>query len=138
VSLNDGLALANAVLTTFAIGCMVLGVRAVRRRQVALHRRLMLSALGASAAFLAGFVLRLARFGCTEFHGAGVVRLLFRAVWFSHEPLAVVSVPLVLGAAVLGIRGAHEAHREVAVVALPIWLYASISGVAIYALLYLR
>ena len=108
---------------------MVLGYAAIRRKEVERHRRLMLAAFGAAAAFVVSFVTRYVCFGRTEFSAHGVVRGVYLAVWFSHEPMAVLSIPLVIAAAVLGLRRSVEAHREVARMALPVWLYTSTTGI---------
>ena len=80
--------------------------------------------------------MRFVRFGFSAFHGGGAWRALYFAVFFSHEPLAVVNVPLVVCALGLGLAGWHRAHREVARIALPIWLYVAATGVVLYLLLY--
>jgi putative membrane protein len=136
MGLNDGLALADACLTAVAVACMLLGYHAIRRKRVARHRNFMLGAVAASTGFLAIFVFRFVRFGFHPFARSGVLRVVFDAVFFSHEPLAVVNVPLVLGAAALGLAGRVPTHREIARWALPIWIYVGVTGILIYFLLY--
>ncbi len=134
---NQVLAFANAVLTTGSTLCMTLGYVAIRRKQVARHRRFMLAAFGLAALFMALFVLRFVKFGPTQFLDHALpARIAFYALYFTHEPLAVLSVPLVVVAAVLGWRGALRTHREVARMALPIWAYSSVTGVALFFFLY--
>jgi len=111
---------------------------AIRRKRVATHRSLMISAVVASATFMALFVVRFVRFGFAKFEGEGPVRAAYYAIFFSHEPLAVISVPLVLVALVLGLKRSYRAHKEVARIALPIWLYVATTGVLLYLLLYAR
>jgi putative membrane protein len=131
---NAHLALANAVLVSISAVCMVLGYLAVRRKQITRHRNFMLAAFVSSAAFMVVFVLRFVKFGRQSYHGSATV--LYNVLFFSHEPLAVVSLPLVLSALVLGLRRLDHNHRDVGRFALPIWLFAAISGIALYALLY--
>jgi putative membrane protein len=137
MGLNGELARANAVLTAISSTCMVLAFAAVRRKRLRLHRNLMLVAFGAATIFLALFVVRFVEFGPTRFSGSGLpAQIVFYAIYFTHEPTAVVSVPLVVVTAALGLRGAILQHREMARVALPIWLYSSLTGLFIYLFLY--
>lgn len=133
---NGALALLDAILTSVSLASMLRGYVAIRRRQTRRHRRCMLLALACAAAFTVSFVARYAMFGRTPFALGGPFRIFYLVVWFSHEPIAVVSVPLVVAAAVLGLRGSFEAHREVARMALPLWVYASFTGVLVYLLVY--
>ena len=52
------------------------------------------------------------------------------------QPLAVVNVPLVIAALVLGLLRNYPAHREVAPFAFWIWIYVALTGLAIYGALY--
>lgn len=137
LSENEYLALANALLVGASIPCMVAGRRAAKRRDVRTHCRFMCATLALQAVFLVVFVLRFVRFGPTELRGEGMVRVAYMAVLVTHEPIAVISVPLVVCAAVFAIAGKVPAHREVARMAYPIWLYASVTGVALWFFLYL-
>jgi uncharacterized membrane protein YozB (DUF420 family)/CheY-like chemotaxis protein len=125
---NRALALTNAILTTVALVCMLAGWRTIKRKDVQRHKRLMLAATAASAAFVVVFVIRFVGHGFTPFHGTGVMRCIYYAVFFSHEPLAVVNVPLVIVTAILGLTGSYAAHKEVAQYALPIWIYVAVTG----------
>lgn len=136
MDLNAALALANAILTTGAIVCMVLGYTAIRRRRIERHRNFMIAATVLSAAFMGLFVYRFAVFGFQPFWGAGAWKVVYYVVLLAHEPIAVVNIPLVLVALVLGLRRA-SVHREVARPALLIWFLTAVSGVVIYVLLHL-
>jgi putative membrane protein len=136
VNLNGLLALTNACLSTISIVCMTTAFFAIRRKRVTLHRNLMLTAASASALFLVLFVVRFVRYGFAHFGGVGAMRVVYLAVFYSHEPIAVINVPLVVAAVILGLRRSFRAHKEVAQMALPLWLYAAVTGVALYLLLY--
>jgi putative membrane protein len=135
MTLNDTLALVDAGLGSVAAVCMLAGWRAIKRRAIERHRNFMLGAGAASALFLGIFMLRFVRFGFRRFGGQGALRAVYTAVFLSHEPLAVVNVPLVLAAAILALTGRYRAHREVALWAFPIWLYVALSGVTLHLLL---
>ena len=81
-ALNAGLNLVSGVL-------LFAGWRAIRRRDVDLHRRLMLSALAVSALFLVSYLVRFALAGGTKtFGGTGWLRTLYLGVLLTHSVLA--------------------------------------------------
>lgn len=135
--MNHALALTNAILTACSLGCMLAGRRAILRRDVARHKRFMLAATVAGAAFVVVFVIRFVNYGFTRFHGDGVARALYSVAFYSHEPLAVVNVPLVLVALGFGLRRSYAIHKDVARYALPIWIYVAVTGILIYVFVYL-
>lgn len=137
MNLSSALALANALLTAGAIGCMALGYAAIRRRRIERHRTFMIAATALSAAFMGLFVFRFATFGFQPFWGAGAWKAIYYVVLLTHEPIAVVNIPLVLVALVLGLLRKDAIHREVARPALLIWITTAVTGVVIYLLLHL-
>ncbi|HEY8145276.1 MAG TPA: DUF420 domain-containing protein [Kofleriaceae bacterium] len=136
MELNAALAAADTLLATASIACMVAGYRAIRRRDIERHRGLMLAAAATSAAFMVLFVTRFATFGFAPYDGGGAGKVVYYIVLLVHEPLAVINIPLVLVALVLGLRRS-SAHPEVARPALLIWLVAASTGVLLFVLLYL-
>ena len=134
---NLTLASIDAGLSAVSLGYVAAGYVAVKRKQIEIHRRRMIVAFAASAAFLVIFVIRFATFGFQPFTPTGIGRAAYLVVLFSHEPLAVINVPLVVAALILGLRRADRAHREVAPIALWIWSYVLVTGIAIFFALYL-
>lgn len=132
----DALALGEATCTAIALAAIVGGRRAIRQGDRTGHRSRMLIGAAASACFLALFVVRFVRFGPTPFDGSGVARGFFLAVYFTHEPLAVANVVLVIAALLLAWRGSFRWHREVASLAYPVWLFVTVTGLVLWALLY--
>lgn len=136
MELNAALAGANTILAIASIACMTAGYRAIRQRRIERHRAFMLAAAACSAAFMILFVTRFAVFGFKPFAGAGAWKVVYYVILLVHEPLAVINIPLVLVALVLGLRRS-SAHREVARPALFIWLVSASTGVLVFAILYL-
>jgi putative membrane protein len=134
--MNFALALANAVVTAISLACMIAGRRAIARRDVPRHKRLMITATAGAAVFVVLFVIRFVTYGFTPFQGSTVARAFYSVAFFSHEPLAVVNVPLVLVALGLALRGAYATHKEVARYALPIWIYVAATGILIFLFVY--
>jgi putative membrane protein len=134
VTLEAALALGDTTASLISIVAMVLGWRAIKRKNVKRHRALMLTAAGAAAVFLVLFVYRFVRFGFGGGQDTGARAVAYLIVSIAHEPIAVINVPLVLCALVLGLTGRFAAHREVARIALPVWLYVAVTGVVLYLL----
>ena len=137
IDLQTTLASCNALLSAVSLAFAIAGVRAIRRKEIEKHRNRMLVAVAASAAFLVLFVIRFVTFGFEPLAAGGAARIVHSILLFSHEPLAVINVPLVVAALVLGLRGSYRGHREVAPMAFWIWIYVLVTGILLYALLYL-
>jgi len=132
----------NAVVSLAAIGTISAGVRAIRRGNVARHRRLMVTSFGLFALFLTLYLYRVAIIGPTEFTGPAVVRTYFYLPFLVvHIAFAVICVPFVfyalLSAGTRPVSEIHDTrHRIAGRVAATLWLVSFTMGVAIYAMLY--
>ena len=134
----------NAALNAAAGVLLLLGYAAVRGGRYRLHAACMLSALAVSAVFLASYLY----FHIAIRHGVATafadqwpsappwVAWTYYAVLISHTFLAVVTAPLALVTAYLGLRNRLARHVTVARWTLPIWLYVSGTGVVVYWMLY--
>ncbi|MDS0294671.1 DUF420 domain-containing protein [Halogeometricum luteum] len=132
----------NAVLSTTAIGTILLGVRAIRRGDVSRHRTLMLTTLALFVAFLVCYLYRIALVGTAEFPGpAAVYRFVYLPTLAIHILLAIACIPLVYYAVLVAVtRPVAEiydsAHRRVGRVAASLWLVSFFLGDVVYLLLY--
>jgi putative membrane protein len=126
----------NAALNAACAVLLVAAYRAIRRKDIARHRRWMLAAAGTSTVFLASYLAYHARVGSVRFLGTGPARTVYFAVLLSHTLLAVVVLPLVLRTLYLGLKRRDEPHRRIATWTFPIWLYVSLTGVVVYVMLY--
>ncbi|HEY5945846.1 MAG TPA: DUF420 domain-containing protein [Kofleriaceae bacterium] len=126
----------NAVLNLTSFVFLVAGRIAIARGDEALHKRRMLSAFTASTVFLVSYLIRFATTGAHKYPGAGWDKTFYLVMLFSHMVLAVVLVPLLLGALRRALRGEFAAHKRLVKFAWPIWFYVSITGVLVYLMLY--
>lgn len=127
----------NAALNLTCFIFLVAGRMAIARGDAALHKRRMLSALATSAVFLVSYLIRVATTGTHRYPGPGSWdRTLYLVTLFSHMTLAVVLVPLVLGAVRRALRGDFAGHRALVRFTWPIWVYVSVTGVLVYLMLY--
>ena len=146
----------NAALNGIATVLMTIGFvfiqRALRTTDVTAraahvraHRACMISAGVVSAIFLVGYVTHKALKGMaagpgealhTEFGGEGAIKVIYRAMLFSHIVLAMAIAYLVPRTFVFAFRGNFERHKAWARWTFPIWYYVSITGVLVYFFLY--
>lgn len=126
----------NAALNLTCFVFLVMGRMAIARGDVPLHRKRMLSAFTASAVFLVSYLIRFATTGAHKYPGDGVDRIIYIAMLISHMILAVVLVPLVIGALRRALRGDIVGHKKLVKLTWPIWMYVSVTGVLVYLMLY--
>jgi putative membrane protein len=126
----------NAALNLTSFIFLVAGRVAIARGDEALHKKRMLSAFTASTVFLVSYLIRFATTGAHKYPGAGWDKTLYLLILFSHMLLAVVLVPLLLGALRRALRGDFVAHKRLVKFTFPIWFYVSITGVLVYLMLY--
>jgi len=125
----------NATLNGISSVLLILGYRAVKRRNYALHVRLMLAALVSSALFFVSYVVYHNFHGDTKFAGTGPIRPVYFFILISHILLSAVAVPLILSSFYLSLAGRLSLHKRVSRITFPIWLYVSVTGVLIFAML---
>ena len=125
----------NALFNTLTAVVLVLGVRAVKKGRVKLHKRLMVTATLLSILFLVGYVVYHHYQGDTKFMGKGLVRPFYFFVLISHILLSIVQVPLILFTHLFAWTGDIGRHRALARWTFPTWLYVSVTGVGIFLLL---
>ena len=126
----------NAALNLTSFAFLVLGRVAIARGDVALHKRRMLSAFAASSVFLVSYLIRYATTGAHKYPGADWDKTLYLVILFSHMVLAMVLLPLVIGALRRALRGDFPAHKRLVKYTWPIWAYVSATGVLVYLMLY--
>ena len=126
----------DAALNGAAFVLICAGLIAIKRGKVALHKKLMISAVATSAVFLACYLTYHATCDSVKFQGQGAIRPVYFTLLISHIILAAVQVPMILRTVYLGMKDRREAHKRWAKVTTPIWLYVSITGVIIYYMLY--
>jgi putative membrane protein len=126
----------NACLNGLCALLLATGFVLVRRKQVAAHRAVMISAFCVSVVFLVSYLTYHAHAGVHRFPGAGARRTFYLVLLGTHTVLAAATVPLAVMTLVLALRGLYPRHRRIARWTLPIWFYVSVTGVVVYWMLY--
>ena len=135
ISISDLPAL-NATLNAVSAIFLTAGYILIRRGRWVMHKKCVLAALVASAAFLTSYVIYHANTGSRPFPGHGPIRTIYFGILITHVTLAATILPLALVTAARGLRAQYGRHVKVARWTLPIWLYVSVTGVVIYLMLY--
>jgi len=109
---------------------------ATKKKRIAQHKTVMLTAFATSGAFLVSYVIyHWFKDGPKKY--AGDFTGFYYVILLSHIVLAAAIVPLALITLYRGWSTQVGRHRKIAKITLPIWLYVSVTGVAVYVMLYL-
>ncbi|HEX8251987.1 MAG TPA: DUF420 domain-containing protein [Thermoanaerobaculia bacterium] len=128
----------NATLNALSGVFLVIAYVCIRRKDIARHRRYMLSACTTSVLFLICYVTYHSLRGgvVTKFAGTGIWRTIYLSILTSHTILAVVILPLAILSVWNGLKMRVPQHRRVARWTFPLWMYVSVTGVLVYFFLY--
>jgi putative membrane protein len=133
----ESLPAVNATLNGIAACLLTAGWIAIRRKQVSVHKTLMISAFATSAVFLACYLTYHFHVPSKKFPGTGIWRpIYFYVILIPHVVLATGMLPFIFLTFYRAFRGELDRHRRLARWTLPIWLYVSITGVIVYVMLY--
>jgi putative membrane protein len=124
-----------AIINTLTCVLLILGLVAIRKRNIVLHRRVMTAAFVLGGLFLICYVLYHLTNPSTPFGGKGWIKYFYYFILVSHILLSLVVLPLVLRSYYFAWIGNIAKHKKLVRYAFPIWLYVSITGVLAYVLI---
>jgi len=125
----------NALLNGTCSVLLLTSLAAIRRKNIALHKRLNITTFALSALFLVSYII-FHSFGVeTAFPKDSPIRPIYLFILISHIILAAVVLPLVLISFYLGLGGKVELHRKVSRFTFPVWLYVTVTGVVVYLMI---
>jgi putative membrane protein len=131
------LPLVNAVLNALATVALVTGFHEIRERRILHHRASMSFAFLFSSIFLVSYLVNFTLHGETHLpiaHTGALWTSYAIVLFWTHIPLAILALPMVLITFFLSLTGRFPAHKRLARWTFPIWLYVSVSGVYVYFL----
>jgi putative membrane protein len=114
---------------------LVVAYFAIRSKNIALHKTLMMSTFVLSSIFLISYVIYHSQAPATKFGGEGAIRYFYFFVLISHIILAAIILPLALFTIARSWRGEFDKHKKIARWTLPLWLYVAVTGVLVYVLI---
>jgi putative membrane protein len=139
----------NAVINTIVAILLVAGITTAKRKQLVVHRKIMLTAMALSILFLVSYICHHllageARFGDVNHDGllssdeklaAGSLRYVYYVLLGTHIVLAGIVLPFILFTAYRALINENEAHRKLAKVTWPMWFYVALTGPVVYLLI---
>ncbi|MFM7015331.1 MAG: DUF420 domain-containing protein [Bacteroidota bacterium] len=125
----------NAIINASCSILLILSYRAIRNKNVGLHKQLNLITFCLSALFLVSYVAYHWMANETKFPIDNPIRPFYLALLASHIILAAVVLPLILISFWYGLNNKVEKHRKLVRFTFPIWLYVTITGVIVYLMI---
>jgi putative membrane protein len=139
----------HAAVNATAAVVLVIAFIAVMKGRIALHRRMIMMAMGLSVLFLLSYVAyhftsNEVKFGDVNLDGVvdaaekarvGGMRTVYLLLLVSHIVLAAVSLPFILFTFIAGWTNRFTTHRKLARWVFPIWLYVAVTGPVCYWML---
>jgi putative membrane protein len=111
------------------------GFAAILKKNVRLHKTLMVSAFMLSSLFLISYVIYHSQAPSTKFGGDGAIRGIYFFILITHIVLASVILPLALFTITRAWRAEFTKHKRIARWTLPLWLYVAVTGVVVYLMM---
>ncbi|MEM1058251.1 MAG: DUF420 domain-containing protein [Verrucomicrobiota bacterium] len=135
ISLSD-LPAVNAALNGLATVFLLAGFILILLGRKRAHMACMVTALVISAAFLACYLVYHFNHPTTKFTTTGWPKAIYFLILFTHIPLAMINLPMIIVTFFHAIKGNFEKHKRWARWTWPVWMYVSITGVLVYLMLY--
>ncbi|WP_457616318.1 DUF420 domain-containing protein [Lutibacter sp.] len=114
---------------------LIVAVWAVKNNRIALHQKLMKTAIGLSVLFLTMYVLYHMTSNSTTFKAQGFIKTIYLLILISHIILSIAVIPFVLITYVRAITNSITLHKKIAKITFPLWLYVTVSGVVVYLMI---
>jgi putative membrane protein len=139
-------AAANAFINATIAILLVAALWAVKNKQYALHKKMMLAALVLSVLFLVSYIAHHllageAKFGDSNHDGlvdeqellaVGNTRLIYFIILITHIFLAAIILPFILFTAYRALTAEYSLHKKLAKITWPLWLYVAVTGPVVY------
>lgn len=124
-----------ATINAITAVVLIFAFIAIRNKKIALHKRLMTSAIGLSVLFLLMYIAYHMTSDSTKFGGEGLMKSVYFFILITHIVLSIIVIPFVLVTYVKAITNNRERHKKIAKITFPLWLYVAVSGVLVYILI---
>jgi putative membrane protein len=125
----------NAFINGTCSVLLLMSLYFIRKKNVAMHKRINLLTFLLSTIFLLSYVTFHA-FGVeTRFPADNPMRPIYLVILISHIILAAVVLPMVLLSFFYGLTGKIEKHRKLTRFSWPVWLYVTVTGVVVYLMI---
>lgn len=119
----------NGLTATLLIAALI----AIKKKNIALHQRIIKICLGLSLFFLLCYVAYHMTSDSTAY--GGNMKLVYYFILISHILLSIAVIPLVLFTYLFAWEGKFDKHKKWTKFAFPIWLYVAVTGVVVYLMI---
>lgn len=119
----------NGLTATLLIAALI----AIKKKNIALHQRIIKICLGLSLLFLLCYVAYHMTSDSTAY--GGNMKLVYYFILISHILLSIAVIPLVLFTYLFAWEGKFDKHKKWTKFAFPIWLYVAVTGVVVYLMI---
>jgi len=135
---TSDLPLINACLNGLSTVFIIAGLVFIKKEEKQAHIIAMISALVTSTLFLASYITyhALKAGVVTYFTYPGWPKTLYMVILWTHIPLAILILPLIILTVIPAYQARYDKHRRLAKITAPLWLYVSVTGVLVYLMLY--
>lgn len=124
-----------ATLNAFTAVLLLAAFWAIKNKKIALHKKLMKTAIIFSVLFLALYVAYHMTSDSTKFGGEGTIKTVYFVILITHIILSVAVIPFVLITYVRAITNQVALHKKIARFTFPLWLYVAVTGVIVYVMI---
>lgn len=143
------LPMVNAILNGTCSVLLIASLIAIKKKNIALHKRINLTAFVLSSLFLVCYVtahyfIPDTKFGDIDHDGimsaeesalVSGIKPFYIILLLSHIFLAAIVLPFVLLSFYYGITDQRAKHRKLVRISYPVWLYVTITGVVVYIMI---
>lgn len=139
---------ANAFINAVVALLLIAGLIAVKQKNYALHKTIMLTAMVLSVLFLLSYICHHLFAGETIYGDTDGIkglsdaerttatgRNIYLLILLTHIPLAGIALPFILFAAYRALTGEFEKHKKLVRIIWPVWLYVAVTGVIVYLMI---
>lgn len=125
----------NALLNGTCAVLLALSLMYIKKKNIAMHKRINITAFFISALFLISYVTYHWLMPETKYPEGASMRGLYYAILISHIILAALVLPLILLSFWHGLKNNVDKHRKLVRFTYPIWMYVCITGPVIYLMI---
>lgn len=136
----------NAFVNASIAVVLVAALVAVKKKNYALHKKFMITALVLSIFFLLSYIAHHllageAKYGDSNHDGivdeaeklaVGAMRIVYLVILITHIILAAIILPFILFTAYRGLTSEFPAHKKLARITWPLWFYVAVTGPVVY------
>ncbi len=125
----------NAMINGTCTVLLLLSLWAIKKKNIALHKKINLTAFVLSSLFLVSYIMYHWMALETTFPKDNPLRPVYLFILLTHIVLAAIVLPLVLISFYFGLKNEVIKHRKIVRFSYPIWLYVTITGVVVYLMI---